>query len=191
MRRSLASADRLASRGRAVAALDRGKVFVNDVEATRSDAARRLAEGDRVRVWMDRPGSAQKRYSERHDAGMHLLYEDASLLVINKPAGLLTVPLDSQPDEPSLLDQLRNHLRPHRHRQPLIVHRIDRDTSGIVVFTKSHVAQQRLKAQFQHREAERIYLAIVYGHPAPESGVWKDLLVWNQDQFYIQSFFQC
>jgi ribosomal 50S subunit-recycling heat shock protein len=54
----LADTQRLGSRARAMAALDKGKVFLNDDEAGRADAARRLSAGDRVRVWMDRPGSA-------------------------------------------------------------------------------------------------------------------------------------
>src|SRR3989337_81518 len=57
----LASADRLASRGRAVAAIERGKVFVNEIEATKADAARRLTQGDRVRGWVDRPGHSVRR----------------------------------------------------------------------------------------------------------------------------------
>ena len=57
----LAAADRVGSRSRASDALARGKVFVNDDEATPADAARPLAVGDRVRFWADRPGSARKK----------------------------------------------------------------------------------------------------------------------------------
>src|SRR5262245_8193125 len=96
----LAAQGRLGSRSRALTAIERGKIFVNDVEQTSSDAARRVQAGETVRLWMDRPGSAQKRYFERRTSGLHLLYEDQSLLVINKPAGLLTVPLPAHPDEP-------------------------------------------------------------------------------------------
>jgi len=175
----LAAAERLGSRSKALAAIERGKVFVNGAEQT--DAARRLQAGETVRLWMDRPGSAERRYSERRESGLHLLYEDSSLLVINKPAGLLTVPLPSQPDEPSLLDQIKYHLRSHKKLEPLLVHRIDRDTSGIVIFAKTPEAQRRLKEQFEQRKAGRVYLAVVYGHPKPESGTWRDFLVWNQD----------
>src|SRR4051812_41467744 len=59
--RFLADATRLQSRGRAVDALECGKVFVNGEEAAQSEASRRLAAGDAVRVWMDRPGSSRKR----------------------------------------------------------------------------------------------------------------------------------
>lgn len=57
----LADQARLGSRGRAVAALERGKVYVNDAEAAPADAGRRLAQGDVVRLWVDRPGSAKRR----------------------------------------------------------------------------------------------------------------------------------
>src|SRR5262245_19774852 len=56
----LAGEDRLGSRRRASVALERGKVFVNDVEVTLEDGGRRLRDGDQVRVWMDRPGSAHR-----------------------------------------------------------------------------------------------------------------------------------
>ncbi len=177
----LAATERLGSRSKALAVIERGKVFVNDVEQNSAGAARRLQAGEIVRLWIDRPGSAERRYSERHDSGLHLLYEDASLVVVNKPAGLLTVPLPSQPGESSLFDRVKGHLRSLGKREPLIVHRIDRDTSGIVVFAKTFEAQQTLKDQFERRTAERVYLAVVIGHPKPESGTWKDFLIWNQD----------
>src|SRR5262245_48262628 len=182
----LAAAERLGSRSKALSAIERGKVFVNGVEQTGASAARRLKTGETVRLWMDRPGSAERRYAERHESGLHLLYEDSSVLVINKPAGLLTVPLSSQPDEPSLLDHVKHHLRSHKKLEPLLVHRIDRDTSGIVVFAKSSEAQRKLKDQFERRTAKRVYLAVVYGHSKPESGTWRDFLVWNQDSLKQQ-----
>ena len=100
--------------------------------------------------------------------------------MINKPAGLLTVPLERQPDASSVQDELVAYLRSRGKRRPFVVHRIDRDTSGLVVFAREATAQQRLKNQFRRHEAERIYLAVVYGHPNPASGTWRDRLVWDQ-----------
>ena len=177
----LAAAERLGSRSRSLAAIEKGKVFINEAEQTAADAGRKLVAGETVRLWMDRPGSSERRYSERREAGLHILYEDASLLVVNKPAGLLTVPLASQPDEISLFDQVKHHLRSN-HRDPFIVHRIDRDTSGLVVFAKTGEAQQKLKMQFERRDAERIYLAIVHGAPKPSSGTWRDLIEWDKEE---------
>src|SRR5262245_1789294 len=92
--RFLAEADQLGSRSRASKALERGKVFVNDREATPADAGRRLEDGDRVRSWMDRPGSARRRWGRAGaDGELRILYQDSALIVVNKPAGVLTVPL--------------------------------------------------------------------------------------------------
>jgi len=60
------------------------------------------------------------------------------------------------------------------------VHRIDRDTSGLVVFAKDPRTQQALKKQFIQREPARVYLALIYGHPDPSEGTWRDHLVWDR-----------
>ncbi|MGH9800063.1 MAG: hypothetical protein ACRD82_06840, partial [Blastocatellia bacterium] len=71
----LAAADRLGSRSRSLAAIEKGKIFVNDIEQSAADTGRRLVAGETVRLWMDRPGSSERRYSERHEAGLHIIYE--------------------------------------------------------------------------------------------------------------------
>jgi len=182
----LAAPDRLGSRSKSLSAIERGKIFINDVEQTAADAARKMQPGETVRLWMDRPGSAARRYTERRASGLHLLYEDSSLLVVNKPAGLLAVPLHTHPDEESLFDRVKFHLRSHGNRDPLVVHRIDRDTSGLIIFAKTGEAQRKLKEQFERRQPERVYLAAVHGHPEPQSGIWKDLLEWDQEELKQQ-----
>jgi 23S rRNA pseudouridine1911/1915/1917 synthase len=176
----LAAADRLGSRSRALSALHRGKISIDEVEQTAAEAGRRLRAGEHVRLWMSRPGSAGRRYTERHTATLHLLYEDEELLVVNKPPGLLSVPLAAQPDAVSLLDLLDHHLRCDSVRRPLAVHRIDRDTSGVVLFAKSRVAQQLLKDQFERHEPERVYLSLVHGDVQPAEGEWRDHVVWDE-----------
>ena len=176
----LASAERLGSRKRVATALERGKVFVNDVEAGLSDASRRLRAGDVVRVWMDRPGSARRRAGPFEFGPLQILFEDDLLIVVNKPAGLLSVPLPNGDRTPSVYSLLEDHLRGHRHRRPFIVHRIDRDTSGLVLFAKTLRAQEALKEQFRRREPERVYVALVYGHPTPPAGIWRDVLAWDK-----------
>jgi 23S rRNA pseudouridine1911/1915/1917 synthase len=175
----LAAPERLGSRARAVAALERGKIFLNDAEAGIADAASRLAPGDRVRVWMDRPGSAKARPRPRQLEEVSVVYEDEALMVVDKPAGLLAVPLERRAEAPSVFDRLEDHFRSHGKRKPLVVHRIDRDTSGLVVFAKTLRAQAALKEQFKRREPERVYWAVVYGVPSPPQGTWRDHLVWD------------
>src|SRR5207244_12748898 len=108
-----------------------------------------------------------------------ILYEDPSSIVPSTPAGLLAVPLERRAEEASIFDQLEAHLRSHGKRKPLVVHRIDRDTSGVVLFAKDGRTLAALKAQVRARSPERVYLAVVYGHPTPESGTWRDHLAWD------------
>ena len=162
-----------------MAAIERGKVFLNGTEAAPADAATRLGAGDHVRLWMDRPGSAKARPRPQHVADIVVLYEDDALLVVDKPAGLLAVPLERKAAAPSVFDRLQDHFRSRGKRKPLVVHRIDRDTSGLVVFAKTMRAQEALKAQFKRREPERVYWAVVYGRPSPPEGTWRDHLVWD------------
>jgi 23S rRNA pseudouridine1911/1915/1917 synthase len=176
----LAAPSRLGSRSRVAAALERGKIFLNDTEAAPSDASRRLTAGDVLRIWMDRPGSATPRRGEFVSGELHILYEDAALLVLNKPAGILSVPLERRATAVSAYDLIEDHLRSSGKRRPLVVHRIDLDTSGLVVFAKTAAAREALKEQFKRREPERVYWAVVNGYPQPAEGRWRDRLVWDR-----------
>jgi 23S rRNA pseudouridine1911/1915/1917 synthase len=175
----LAAPERLGSRSKAADAREKGKVFVNDAEVAPRDVRLRLKQGDEVRVWQDRPGSSKRRPFPFKSGDLNILYEDQHLIVLNKPAGLLAVPLERHEDEPSVVDYLERHLRSHGKRKPFVVHRIDRDTSGVVLFAKDGGSQAALKAQFRARTPERVYLALVYGRPEPESGTWHNHLVWD------------
>jgi 23S rRNA pseudouridine1911/1915/1917 synthase len=177
----LAAAGRVGSRPRAVTAIERGKVFVNDREATHAGAGARLAAGDVVRVWIDRPGSAKRRASLGDARDLPIVFEDEQLIVLNKPPGVLAVPLPLRRRENarSVFDDLKEYLRTRGRRRPFVVHRIDRDTSGLVVFAMNAAAQEHLKAQFKRHSPEREYVAVVYGHPSPEAGTWRDQLVWD------------
>src|SRR5580765_3856781 len=120
----LAEHARLGSRRRASIALDRGKVFVNALEAAAGSGAVKLTAGDRVRVWMDRPGSARRRTPSR-SGDLRVVFEDDALIVVDKPAGVLAVPLERKPEETSVFEQLVAHFRSRGKRKPFTVHRID------------------------------------------------------------------
>jgi 23S rRNA pseudouridine1911/1915/1917 synthase len=177
----LAAPDRAGSRARASTALERGKVFVNSREMSLADAGARLESGDAVRLWMDRPGTAKRRATLGDERDLPIVYEDDALIVLDKPAGLLAVPLPTgrRGGARSVFEDLKAYLH-QRGRRPLVVHRIDRDTSGLVLFAKTAAAHEALKAQFKRHEPERVYLAVVYGHPTPASGTWRDTLVWDR-----------
>ncbi|MGE3842407.1 MAG: RluA family pseudouridine synthase [Vicinamibacterales bacterium] len=173
----LADPQRLQSRSRSARALLRGQVFVNDREQTLADGARRLVAGDRVRIWLDRPLSAHRQGPHR-TGQLDIVFEDHDVIVLDKPAGLLTVPLPEQPHAESLADRIAIHWRSHG-RLPMAVHRLDRDTSGLVVFARTGLARARLKAQFVERRPERRYVAVVNGIPTSASGEWRTWLVWD------------
>ena len=163
-----------------MSALERGKIYLNDVEASIADAGRQLVVGDVIRVWLDRPGSSKRHPRTGLVDGVDIVHEDDELIVVNKPAGILTVPLERRPDALSVLGQLEDRFRSHGRQRVFPVHRIDQNTSGLVVFTK-HVASQRLlKEQFKRRDPTRVYWAIVYGTPNPAEGTWRDVLVWDE-----------
>ena len=111
-----------------------------------------------------------------------ILYEDADVLVINKPAGLI-VHSDGRTDEPSIADWVLTHYpglegvgEPWTSPQgevimrPGIVHRLDRDTSGVLILAKTQETYLFLKQQFQERSTEKIYRAFVYGHTQAQRG---------------------
>jgi 23S rRNA pseudouridine1911/1915/1917 synthase len=177
----LAAAGRAGSRSRAGDAVARGRVFVNGVEAAPDAGARLVRTGDIVRLWMDRPGSAGRTPKPRVRGPLDIVHEDADLVVVNKPPGLLTVPLDGDSQADSVLALLHERYRSHGMRTPLVVHRIDRDTSGLVVFALHPAARDALVAQFARRTPERVYLALVAGHPHPAAGTWHDRLAWNEE----------
>lgn len=129
---------------------------------------------------MDKPGTARKRRAAFSAGALRILHEDDAFIVIDKPAGLLSVPLDQRDAAPSALELVEQHLRSHGRKRPLVVHRIDQDTSGLVVFATDGRAHEELKGQFRRREPERIYWAVVYGHPVPRAGEWRDRLCWDE-----------
>jgi 23S rRNA pseudouridine1911/1915/1917 synthase len=90
------------------------------------------------------------------------LYEDQAVLVINKPAGLPVHPADSYSGE-TVTDLLGD--------QYFLVHRLDKDTTGVIVLAKSEATQEFLRQQFKNRQVQKEYLALVHGTPKNSSGV--------------------
>ena len=181
----LAARPEVGSRGRARDAVECGKVFLNGAELTYADAARRLRPGDVVGFWPDRPGSARPRSREVVAArpALRVVFQDAHLLVADKPPGWLVEPLPGDaPSEVTLLDMVVDRLRSERSIRPYVVHRIDRDTSGLVLFALTPAARDALKKQFEKHTPTRAYLAVVNGAPDPPSGTWRDRLVWDSDR---------
>jgi 23S rRNA pseudouridine1911/1915/1917 synthase len=102
-----------------------------------------------------------------------ILYEDADLVVLDKPAGLVVHPAPGNEDG-TLVNALIAHcgeqLRIGGEHRPGIVHRLDKDTSGVMVVAKTELAMLGLTAAFAARDLDRAYLALVWGLPAPAEG---------------------
>jgi len=170
------------SRRRASEWLARGKVFLNGEPVEAAAGAHKVVTGERVGVWVDRPGSSKSADRSVHPVRhlLSVLHEDESIVVVDKPVGLLVEPLpDRAGEEPTLLDLLADHYRHAPRARSYVVHRIDRDTSGLVLFARTPAARDALKAQFEERTPERVYLAVVLGQPSPPSGTWRDKLAWD------------
>lgn len=101
---------------------------------------------------------------------LRIIHEDRDILVIDKPAGLLTstVPREKRP---TVLALVRDHVARTEPRARVgLIHRLDRDASGLLVFSKSHDAYVSLKSQFFKHTVDRVYFALVHGVPTPHQG---------------------
>ncbi len=145
----------------------RGKVSING-EGCR-DAARLVAAGDTLTFDLDARNLPRE---EPDDLRQRVLFIDAHLVVLNKPPGLSTVPYDAA-DTDTVMARLQRSLakgRPQdkdggarRDSQLLLVHRLDRNTSGLMLFARSELAQRNLKTMLRKHAIERIYHAMVHG----------------------------
>lgn len=121
-----------------------------------------------------------KRGTNRLPRGLEIIYEDDDLLVVNKPSGLLTVGTDTEKSRTAyfmLTDYVRKGNAKSRKRI-FIVHRLDRDASGIIIFAKNAAAKQRLQSQWN--ETKKKYLAVVHGKIAKQSDVITSYLAENK-----------
>ncbi len=105
---------------------------------------------------------------------LNVIYEDKDVLVIDKPVGMVVHPAPGNRDK-TLVNALLAHCGKSLSgiggvARPGIVHRLDKDTSGLMVIAKNDMAHQALTAQFSDRSLSRIYCALVWGHPIPTQG---------------------
>jgi len=155
-----------------------GRVTVDGAVTT--DSAQRIIADQRLVV--DPEGRRQRTDILPDDA---ILYLDRDLVVVRKPAGMLTVPWEIDDGRITLADVTRAALqrrdRPTglRHLPPLgVVSRLDKDTTGVVVFARTEETREQLERQFEAHSIERRYLAIAHG--APPEGTLESMLVANR-----------
>jgi 23S rRNA pseudouridine1911/1915/1917 synthase len=153
------------SRSRLARMIEEGAISRAGV--TLRDGKARVAAGQVYRIQLDPPESVE---TLAEDIPLQVIWEDADLIVIDKPAGLVVHPAPGTP-RGTLVNALLHHCGDTLsgiggERRPGIVHRIDKDTTGLLVVAKSDRAHHGLARQFEDHSVERRYLAVVHGVPS-------------------------
>ena len=145
-----------------------GHITVNDRVAK---ASFKLSIGDRVDVVVPPPAPISL---SPEAIPLNIIYEDDDLLVVDKPAGLTVHPAPGHPSH-TLVNAVLSHLPELAEigdsLRPGIVHRLDKDTSGVMLVAKNEPARLDLMQQFEARSVVKAYLALVKGQLTPESGI--------------------
>jgi 23S rRNA pseudouridine955/2504/2580 synthase len=150
------------------------------VDGGRAKASTRLAEGQTIRVPplpdVAPPPAPKHRLSkaDRDFLASITLYEDDDLLVLNKPLGIA---VQGGTKTPHHIDRLLEGLSDGPETRPRLVHRLDRDTSGVLVVAKRRAVAAKLGRAFQTRSVRKIYWALVHGVPKPPQGKIEAALV--------------
>jgi 23S rRNA pseudouridine1911/1915/1917 synthase len=134
--------------------------------AVLGDPKAKVEEGQVIEIALGPPEVVE---TVAQSIALDVVYEDAALIVVNKPAGMVVHPAPGSPDG-TLVNALMHHCGDSLsgiggERRPGIVHRIDKETSGLLVVAKSDHAHHALAAQFEKHTAERAYLALCHGVP--------------------------
>ena len=152
--------------------LTRGQVMVGQRVVTRHDHP--LAVGDRVRIL--NTGAVQPR---ELITGVKILYEDDHIIVIDKPPGLLTMATDEEKDR-TAYRIMNDHVRARNPKaRVFIVHRLDRETSGLMMFAKTEAIKRQLQDNWTEAILERSYIALVEGAVKEEQATIKTWLKEN------------
>jgi len=155
------------SRTRIQHAIQDGDILVNQRVAKSSY---RLREGDQIEIDLPDPPPVElvPEYIP-----LHIVYEDADLIVVNKPAGMVVHPgagIDSGTLANALVHHFNSLSEVAGRIRPGIVHRLDKDTSGLLVVAKNDFAHEPLSNQFRDRQIFKMYIALVYGRLARDRG---------------------
>jgi len=162
--RFLASLPEIGSRGAAERLLETGTVAVDGRPLGKSY---RLSGGEQVEF---EPPERAPTTLEPEAMDLRIAYEDEHLVIVDKPAGLVVHPAPGHASGTLVHGLLAHDVAGGDAERPGIVHRLDRDTSGLMVVARSEEAHRRLQALVRRRALERHYLALVVGHPRSRRG---------------------
>lgn len=148
--------------------IEEDKISVNDKPVTKSY---KMKTGDVLAIVIE---EAKDVGIEAEDIPLDIYYEDSDLLVVNKPKGMVVHPANGN-ENGTLVNALMFHCKDslsgiNGEIRPGIVHRIDKDTSGLLVIAKNDIAHEHLAKQFKDHTINRIYYAIVYGNVKDDCG---------------------
>ena len=148
--------------------LEEGKISVNGKNISKSY---KMKTGDKLEIIVE---AAKDVGIVAEDIPLDIYYEDNDLLVVNKPKGMVVHPANGN-ESGTMVNALMFHCKDslsgiNGEIRPGIVHRIDKDTSGLLVVAKNDIAHEHLAKQFKDHSINRIYYAIVYGNVKEDSG---------------------
>lgn len=127
-----------------------------------------IAPEDTLEVTFEQPQQENKINHGSHDFGITILAQTEHYIIINKPAGLIVHASDTQQQVPTLVDWITHNFDDIKQvgviDRPGIVHRLDKDTSGVMIIARTNYAQQNFTQQFKDRTISKTYLALVEGH---------------------------
>ena len=156
-----------ATRSKIQQAAKAGNIFVNDITIKSNH---KVKPNDVVRVVLAYPPAENLLVAE--DIPLDIVYEDAAVMVVNKPAGMVVHPGHGNYSG-TLVNGLIHHIEnlpTNSNERPGLVHRIDKDTSGLLVVAKTEFAMTNLSKQFFDRTTERLYYALVWGNMEDDEG---------------------
>jgi 23S rRNA pseudouridine1911/1915/1917 synthase len=169
------------NRTRVKEVLRSGRVEVNGLSMTQHD--HQLNPGDRVRITRDPPAAPDPKV-----AGLTVIHEDSEVIAIDKPSGLLSVSSGDGDKSDTAFARLTASLDKRRAGRVFVVHRIDRDTSGVLLFARTPESRDRLQSNWE--TVKKTYLAVTIGTPEPAEGVIENFLTEGADMRVRASRFE-
>ena len=150
-------------------------VFVNDKNTTKFDYP--LKKGDKIKVLLSK--------LTNNKSNINILYEDKYIVAVDKPYGLLTIATEKEKDK-TLYHYVREYLKYNGGNKVFIVHRLDKDTSGVVIFAKNEKTKMLFQSNWDNLVTLKKYIAVVEGI-TDKSGTIKSNLTENKEHFVYSS----